>query len=125
MEFGPRARRLPPSILGDARSAELQATMNLKIKFRESFRPFAPCILRERVSDYFGLRADEESPYMLLVAPVKEEHRTKLTAPGKEGRSADPDLRKEASQRAALDPSPRRVTHRGLLARDPDSWDEG
>ena len=66
------------SILGDPRSPRMQAQMNLKIKFREGFRPFAPSVLRERVSDYFELDAD--SPYMLLVAPVKKERRIPLTA---------------------------------------------
>jgi len=70
-EFGPRALG-SRSILGDARSAKMQATMNLKIKFRESFRPFAPAVLRDAVSDYFEMRPDENSPYMLLVAPVNE-----------------------------------------------------
>jgi carbamoyltransferase len=70
MEFGPRALG-NRSILGDARSAEMQSVMNLKVKFRESFRPFAPIVRRERVADYFEL--DVESPYMLLVAPVKGE----------------------------------------------------
>ena len=69
MEFGPRALG-NRSILGDARSPEMQETLNLKIKFRESFRPFAPSVLRERVSDCFEL--NQASPYMLLVAPVKE-----------------------------------------------------
>jgi carbamoyltransferase len=69
MEFGPRALG-NRSILGDARSSEMQETLNLKIKFRESFRPFAPSILRERVGDCFEL--DQATPYMLLVAPVKE-----------------------------------------------------
>ena len=72
MEFGPRALGAR-SILGDARSESMQKTMNLKIKFRESFRPFAPVILRERVADYFQMRPDEDSPYMLLVAPVNED----------------------------------------------------
>jgi carbamoyltransferase len=67
MEFGPRALG-GRSIIGDARSPKMQEVMNLKIKFRESFRPFAPSVLRERASDYFELK--EESPYMLLVAPV-------------------------------------------------------
>jgi carbamoyltransferase len=61
------------SILGDARNPKMQSVMNLKIKFRESFRPFAPSVLRERVSDYFNL--DTDSPYMLLVAPVVEKRR--------------------------------------------------
>lgn len=69
MEFGPRALG-NRSILGDARSAAMQETLNLKIKFRESFRPFAPSVLRERVADCFAL--NNSSPYMLLVAPVKE-----------------------------------------------------
>ncbi|MGE0352576.1 MAG: carbamoyltransferase [Gemmatimonadales bacterium] len=69
MEFGPRALGAR-SILGDPRSPRMQAQMNLKIKFREGFRPFAPSVLRERVNQYFELDAD--SPYMLLVAPVKE-----------------------------------------------------
>jgi carbamoyltransferase len=68
MEFGPRALG-NRSILGDPRSAKMQSVMNLKVKFRESFRPFAPIILRERVTEFFEL--DEDSPYMLLVAPVK------------------------------------------------------
>ena len=66
MEFGPRALGAR-SILGDARNPKMQSVMNLKIKFRESFRPFAPSVLRERVADYFDL--DTDSPYMLLVAP--------------------------------------------------------
>jgi carbamoyltransferase len=69
MEFGPRALG-GRSIVGDARSEKMQSVMNLKIKFRESFRPFAPCVLRERVDEYFEMRPDEDSPYMLLVAPV-------------------------------------------------------
>jgi carbamoyltransferase len=69
MEFGPRALG-NRSILGDARSPRMQSIMNLKVKFRESFRPFAPIVRAERVGDYFDL--DCESPYMLLVAPVKE-----------------------------------------------------
>jgi carbamoyltransferase len=76
MEFGPRALGAR-SIIGDPRNREMQSIMNLKIKFRESFRPFAPSCLRERVQDYFEL--DAESPYMLLVAPVREERRIPLT----------------------------------------------
>ena len=72
MEFGPRALG-GRSILGDARDPKMQSVMNLKIKFRESFRPFAPSVLRDRVSDYFAL--DTDSPYMLLVAPVVEKRR--------------------------------------------------
>jgi carbamoyltransferase len=72
MEFGPRALGAR-SILGDARNPKMQSVMNLKIKFRESFRPIAPSVFRERVSDYFAL--DTDSPYMLLVAPVLEKRR--------------------------------------------------
>lgn len=76
MEFGPRALG-GRSILGDPRSAKMQSVMNLKIKYRESFRPFAPSVLRERVADYFNL--DRDSPYMLIVAPVKESRRCEIT----------------------------------------------
>jgi carbamoyltransferase len=76
MEFGPRALGAR-SILGDPRSPRMQSQMNLKIKFRESFRPFAPSVLRERVADYFELETD--SPYMLLVAPVRAELRRDVT----------------------------------------------
>lgn len=72
MEFGPRALG-GRSILGDPRNKEMQKTLNLKIKYRESFRPFAPSILRDEVSNYFEHESD--SPYMLVVAPVKQEHR--------------------------------------------------
>jgi len=73
-EFGPRALG-SRSILGDARSTEMQSVMNLKIKFRESFRPFAPAVLRENVDEFFEMRTNENSPYMLLVAPVRETKR--------------------------------------------------
>ena len=76
MEFGPRALG-NRSILGDARSPNMQSIMNLKIKYRESFRPFAPAVLEERVADYFEM--DEPSPYMLLVAPVRESRRLLVT----------------------------------------------
>ena len=72
MEFGPRALGAR-SIIGDARSPKMQETMNLKIKFRESFRPFAPSVLEEKASDYFEF--DKKSPYMLIVAPVRGSHR--------------------------------------------------
>src|SRR5260221_5099100 len=77
MEFGPRALG-GRSILGDARSPKMQSVMNLKIKFRESFRPFAPAVLREHVHDWFDM--DCESPYMLLVADVSAQRRKKPTA---------------------------------------------
>jgi len=83
MEFGPRALG-SRSILGDPRSARMQSTINLKIKFRESFRPFAPTVLEDHVSDYFDL--DRESPYMLIVAPVRDDRLKSLTVED-EGRS--------------------------------------
>lgn len=77
MEFGPRALGAR-SIIGDARLPGMQAKMNLKIKFRESFRPFAPSVLSEKVSDYFDI--DRESPYMLLVADVKKDKRRQISS---------------------------------------------
>jgi carbamoyltransferase len=82
MEFGPRALG-GRSILGDARSREMQTKMNLKIKFRESFRPFAPSVARENVADYFEMT--EESPYMLLVAGVRPELRLPVSDDGHKG----------------------------------------
>ncbi len=75
LEFGPRALGAR-SIIGDARSPSLQSTMNVKIKFRESFRPFAPVVLKERVAEFFEMAPGTDSPYMLLVAPVRRERRT-------------------------------------------------
>jgi carbamoyltransferase len=77
MEFGPRALGAR-SIIGDARSPKMQELMNLKIKFRESFRPFAPSVLHDKLSNWFEL--DEESPYMLVVAPVAKNRRHEITA---------------------------------------------
>ncbi|NIV47852.1 MAG: hypothetical protein GWN46_14130, partial [Gammaproteobacteria bacterium] len=84
MEFGPRALG-GRSILGDARSPKMQSVMNLKIKFRESFRPFAPSVLRSRVADYFETRPEEDSPYMLLVAGVREDRRSEVENNGLRG----------------------------------------
>ena len=81
MEFGPRALGAR-SILGDARNTRMQSVMNLKIKYRESFRPFAPSVLRERVAEYFDLECD--SPYMLLVAPVLDKRRLPFNPKQKE-----------------------------------------
>src|SRR5262245_6778539 len=81
MEFGPRALG-NRSILGDPRSPTMQKTLNLKVKYRESFRPFAPSVLRERVGDWFEMRCD--SPYMLLVADVLESRRREMTAEEKQ-----------------------------------------
>jgi carbamoyltransferase len=75
MEFGPRALG-NRSILGDARNPEMQKKMNLKIKYREGFRPFAPSVLEEDIEEYFDL--DRPSPYMLLVTPVNEERKRPL-----------------------------------------------
>ena len=77
MEFGPRALG-SRSIIGDARSPKMQSVMNLKIKFRESFRPFAPIVLREHASEYFEIDERHDSPYMLIVAPVREEKRKQV-----------------------------------------------
>lgn len=74
MEFGPRALG-SRSILGDARSPRMQSVMNLKIKFRESFRPFAPMVLEDYVDEYFEVKSGQQSPYMLLVAPVTHDKR--------------------------------------------------
>ncbi|MBL4690160.1 MAG: hypothetical protein JKY68_01645, partial [Rhodospirillales bacterium] len=77
MEFGPRALG-GRSILGDARSADMQKTLNLRVKYRESFRPFAPSVLRDDVADWFDIDAD--SPYMLMVADVKEDRKRAMSA---------------------------------------------
>ncbi len=84
MEFGPRALG-NRSIIGDARSPRMQSVMNLKIKFRESFRPFAPSVLRERVQDYFEMGEREDSPYMLLVAPLRGDKRLAIGENGARG----------------------------------------
>ncbi|WP_133511026.1 carbamoyltransferase family protein [Candidatus Thiosymbion oneisti] len=78
MEFGPRALG-GRSIIGDPRNQEMQSVMNLKIKYRESFRPFAPAVLADRADDYFEIDKEQKSPYMLIVAPVKPEHRIPMT----------------------------------------------
>ena len=83
MEFGPRALG-SRSIIGDARSPKMQSVMNLKIKFRESFRPFAPIVLRDHASEYFEIDPQHDSPYMLIVAPVRDDKRLEVEA-GLEG----------------------------------------
>ncbi len=88
MEFGPRALG-SRSILGDPRDPAMQSVMNLKIKFRESFRPFAPAVLAEQVDGWFERVGREESPYMLLVAPVSEPHRTRTGAGGTPAQGLD------------------------------------
>ncbi|HUJ70832.1 MAG TPA: carbamoyltransferase [Verrucomicrobiae bacterium] len=113
MEFGPRALGAR-SIIGDARNATMQATMNMKIKFRESFRPFAPCVLQERVHDYFDMRPGQESPYMLLVAPVLKKHRVPLAETDLEKMRKDPDLRHRVNMVRSTVPA---ITHVDYSAR--------
>src|SRR6185503_17450988 len=110
MEFGPRALGAR-SIIGDSRSEKMQSQMNLRIKFRESFRPFAPSVLAEDVGEYFEL--DRESPYMLLVAPVREDKRCSLTKE-QEQLMRDPDLRKRVNVKRSVIPA---VTHVDMSAR--------
>ncbi len=96
MEFGPRALGAR-SILGDPRSPAMQSTMNLKIKFRESFRPFAPVVLKERAAEWFDIDPKHESPYMLLVADVLEHRRVAVDALEKKTMTDDPDLRRRVN----------------------------
>jgi carbamoyltransferase len=101
MEYGPRALGCR-SIIGDARSVTMQQTMNVKIKYRESFRPFAPCILREHVDSIVEMRPEEDSPYMLFVARVRDALHAKLETSDLE-RMESPDLRiRVAVPRSAL-----------------------
>ncbi|MDA0346017.1 MAG: carbamoyltransferase [Verrucomicrobia bacterium] len=110
MEFGPRALG-SRSILGDPRSSNMQSRMNLKIKFRESFRPFAPSVLEEDTSDYF--EAMDSSPYMLLVAPVETSIRNDLSEE-EQTLMADPDLRKRVNVKRSTIPA---ITHVDYSAR--------
>jgi carbamoyltransferase len=113
MEYGPRALGAR-SILGDPRSPRMQATMNLKIKFRESFRPFAPAVMQEEATRWFDLEPGQESPYMLLVAPVATGRRTGLTAEQREVIASDPDLRNRVNIPRSTIPA---VTHVDYSAR--------
>jgi carbamoyltransferase len=113
MEFGPRAL-CARSIIGDARSPKMQATMNLKIKFRESFRPFAPVVLQEHVHDWFDMCEGHESPYMLLVAPVLERRRVPIPLAQLEKMSTDPDLRQRVNVVRSSVPA---ITHVDYSAR--------
>jgi carbamoyltransferase len=113
MEFGPRALGAR-SILGDPRSPAMQSTMNLKIKFRESFRPFAPVVLRERAAEWFDLDPKHESPYMLLVADVLEHRRVSVDAEEKKTMTDDPDLRRRVNVVRSEIPA---VTHVDYSAR--------
>jgi carbamoyltransferase len=113
MEFGPRALGAR-SILGDARDPSMQATMNMKIKFRESFRPFAPCVLQERAHEYFDMKPGEESPYMLLVAPIADRHRVIPAADDLRTMREHPDLRQRVNVVRSTIPA---VTHVDYSAR--------
>jgi carbamoyltransferase len=113
MEFGPRALGAR-SILGDPRSSGMQATMNLKIKFRESFRPFAPSVLHEHVHEWFEMKPGHESPYMLLVAPVLDEHRVPIASEKLELMNNHPDLRQRVNIARSTVPA---VTHVDYSAR--------
>jgi carbamoyltransferase len=113
MEFGPRALGAR-SIIGDARNERMQSTMNLKIKFRESFRPFAPVVLRERAHEIFEMRPQDESPYMLFVAAVREPFRRTLSAEEQAGAMASPDLRKRINLVRSTFPA---ITHVDYSAR--------
>jgi carbamoyltransferase len=113
MEFGPRALG-SRSILGDARHPAMQSTMNVKIKFRESFRPFAPCVLQERAAEIFDLKADQESPYMLLVAPILPRHRLTITEAERQQMENDPDLRRRVNLLRSKFPA---ITHVDYSAR--------
>ncbi len=113
MEFGPRALGCR-SIIGDARSRSMQSVMNLKIKFRESFRPFAPIVLKERVSDYFDMEEGQDSPYMLLVAPVAESRRTAVDGGGVTGLDKLKLIRSEVPAITHVDHSARVQTVDGV-----------
>jgi carbamoyltransferase len=113
MEFGPRALGAR-SILGDPRSPRMQAAMNLKIKFRESFRPFAPAVLQEEAARWFDVEVDQESPYMLLVAPLRTEHRLPIAPEQREIMNTDPDLRNRVNIPRSTVPA---ITHVDYSAR--------
>jgi carbamoyltransferase len=113
MEFGPRALGAR-SIIGDPRQPGMQAAMNLKIKFRESFRPFAPAVLRERAGDCFAFEPGQESPYMLLVAPVREQHRVPLSEADRKSMAEAADLRQRVNVVRSTFPA---ITHVDYSAR--------
>lgn len=112
MEYGPRALGCR-SILGDARSPRMQQAMNVKIKFRESFRPFAPCVLQEFAHTVFEMHPDEESPYMLLVSPIRQDWRIRLSSEDRL-KMQDPDLRIRVSVPRSKVPA---ITHVDYSAR--------
>jgi carbamoyltransferase len=112
-EYGPRALGAR-SIIGDARSPRMQSDLNQKIKFRESFRPFAPCVLREHVHEWFQMREREESPYMLLVAPVLARHRVALDEQARTIQCGDSDLARRVNVVRSSVPA---ITHVDFSAR--------
>jgi carbamoyltransferase len=113
MEFGPRALG-SRSILADPRRPQMQSVLNQKIKFREGFRPFAPAVLAEHAADWFDLPRGQESPYMLLTAPVREAHRTPLSAADRQTMQSDPDFCRRAGVVRSAIPA---VTHVDYSAR--------
>jgi carbamoyltransferase len=113
MEFGPRALGAR-SILGDPRSPKMQSIMNLKIKYRESFRPFAPMVLQEHAHEYFEMKPGQESPYMLLVAPVLPGQRVPLSEADRVVMTGDPDLCRRVNLVRSTIPA---VTHVDYSAR--------
>lgn len=113
MEFGPRALGAR-SILGDPRNPAMQSRMNVKIKFRESFRPFAPIVLKEEASNFFDIASQHESPYMLLVADVLQKHRTTVDSANRVVMAKDPDLCKRVNVARSSIPA---VTHVDYSAR--------
>jgi carbamoyltransferase len=113
-EFGPRALGAR-SILADPRNPLTQRDLNLKIKYRESFRPFAPCVLREHVHEWFEMRPGEDSPYMLLVAPVRDRHRVPLSLADQDTLIHDPDLSKRVSIERSSVPAVTHVDYSGRV----------
>jgi len=113
MEYGPRALGAR-SILGDPRSPKMQSVMNLKIKYRESFRPFAPIVLKEHASSWFEISEHHESPYMLVVADVLDEKRIELDEQQKSLMQEASDLRERVNIPRSQVPA---VTHVDYSAR--------
>lgn len=112
-EFGPRALGAR-SILGDPRSPQMQADINKKVKFRESFRPFAPAVLRSQVHKWFETRPDEDSAYMLMVAPILAARRVPLSAADDDAIETDPDLVRRVNIPRSVVPA---ITHVDYSAR--------
>ncbi len=112
-EFGPRALGAR-SIIADARNPETQSILNLNIKYRESFRPFAPCVPRDHVHEWFAMRPDEDSPYMLQVAPVVDGQRLSLSPEDQETLQSDPDLARRVKIPRSTVPA---ITHVNYSAR--------